>query len=692
MAAGLRGMGVKHSEGAHGYNAARRLIFGAMLGLMVAGTVNQVRGQPVRHFEAGYERDVNRFRWTANMHFNQRIGAWEFSTANRFSSDAFILFENRLSFRDESHVQWQLRRPFGNLYALRVEGVAAWYSLSRVFNQTILAGMRYSPHAYAWLEPVLGLAWDRRPGAVVDVGPAPVRLDAGPALGVRGALAPPPVNAYRLRLEGESTWQLINPRRGRAVRLHGRAERTYEGTRFLTDVRLLSFRRDAYQAVSFLNRNLATDKFSESIEATTSDTLSARIELDTHVHQQLRFVNRLDLSLNNRFIRNLRAPASTLFFDSDFNRRAFELESGLEYDTPDLAGRLAVRGGAEVERRSLANTADLPETQAAQKSALLKQADNDRGYLLIMGRARATVTHFLGLNVDATASTLRYNTPEINQDDRDELFYNGTFGVLLRPNRYFRINTQVFGTFFHTVYLKAIRSAENNVQRSLRFRPTVQWTPSRRSHVRLVSEVRATYTVDDFVLPGRRPTDQSARELSFEVDARQDLGQGVELHTTGSYSDLRLGRFFKKRFSEIPFDTLQTYSGWVRLKAGRRVSAEIGLRYFIRSDFDRATTVRYDQVDDAGDVLRDEGGTVLQSTISRPGRVSIEQIGPTGSLVWPMRNGSALRFEGWFTVQHIRQHLFGDLPEASARRIRRAGRRGIRSIIPNLSVSMLWNF
>ncbi|MFQ5572323.1 MAG: hypothetical protein ACE5G0_21820, partial [Rhodothermales bacterium] len=161
---------------------------------------------------------------------------------------------------------------------------------------------------------------------------------------------------------------------------------------------------------------------------------------------------------------------------------------------------------------------------------------------------------------------------------------------------------------------------------------------------------------------------------------------------SGSYADLRLGRLLWDAFAEIPFDTLRTYSGWIHVQAGRRIMADIGLRVFIRTDFERVLTVRYPRVDEEGRELTDEQGDVLLSSISRPGRQSIEQIGPTAALIWSMGSGSAVRLDGWLNVQHIRRRLYGLLPEGSADRIRRAARRGTRKLIPNLSLSVVWNF
>ncbi len=652
-----------------------------------------VRAQPARQFSAGFERDVNRYRWSAGLRFDQRFGVWDVALTNRFSSDAFILFADELSFRDENRLVWRAGRPLGGRFGLRFHGEAAWFSLSRVFSQAAYAGLRYALRPGVWVEPMAGVAWDQRPGALIEAGTeAPLRTDAGPAFGVRLGAAPPLINGYRINVEGEGAWQLINPRRARALRLHGRAERSFEGTRFTSEVRLSSFRRDAYQAVSFLNRNTPTSRLSETVEATTSDTLTAALELDAPLFRGIRLLTRLDVSVNSRLVRTLGAPADVLFFDSDFKRRSFDLETGMRYETPDVEVRLGLLGGAEVERRILANREALPTAQAAQKSDLLRQADFDRGYVTLLGRARANLTRFLALNFDGTASVLRHDTPEVNPDDRDEVFYNGSFGARFRLSRYLQADVQLFGSYFHTVYLRAERSAENNVQRSLRLRPAVTWTPAPRTRMRLSSEVRATYTVDDFVLPGRRPTDQSAREMRYNLDVTHDFGADVQVRAAGSLSELRLGRFLSDRFAEIPFDTLRTYSGWLRLRTGRRVSAEIGFRFFIRSDFDRATTVRYARVDAEGNPIRDEAGNALTATITRPGRERIEQVGPTFAIEWPMRRRSALRLDGWLTVQHVRQRLYGGLPEDLADRIRRAGRRGVRTLIPNLAVTMLWVF
>lgn len=648
-------------------------------------------GQNRRSLQTSFERDVNRYRWAAGLEVNQRIAAWQLRASNQFSSDAFILFNDLLSFRDENLFNWTLSQSGQKRIRPRFKGHLAWFSQSRVLSQDLYASTIFMPTKGISIEPSIGIAIDQRPGALRETGIAPLKRDAGPAFGGRILISPDALSDYQVNLDAGGNMQLINPRRGRQLSMRGRAERLFNETRLASTISYSNFRRDAYQGVSFLNRDATTSARRESIEATTSDTLFVGIELETPFTQNLQFTSRVDFSANNRKIRTFRAPDESLFFDTDFNRRSVDAEVGLLYEISRITSWLTITGGAEVEQRQLSNRDILPPIQATQKGDLLKQADYDRSFFTVRWRNRVSVTNWLFTRIEGAASILRHDTPASNQDDRDEAFYTGQFGVQYIPNAYLQASLDLYGTYYHTVYLKARRSAENNVQRSLRLRPSVVWTPNNRTYWRLSSEVRATYTVDDFLLEGRRPTDQSAREIQYDGEFKQNLGNGFEIVATGGLSDLRLGRFLADSFAEIPFDTLRTYSGWLKLRSAGRLNSEIGVRLFVRSDFERAGNVRYRRLDEDGNFIVDEQGNVLRSTITRPTRRWIEQIGPTFAIAWPMKRQSTLRLDGWMNIQHIRQRLYGDLPEALAAHIRAEAIRGSRKIIPNLSISVLWN-
>ena len=641
--------------------------------------VQSTSGQGI--FTGGFERDINRYRWSALFQLSQPINGWQIDLSNLFRSDAFILFDDRLSFRDENQTNLTVKKPFGDK-RVAVYGSMGWFSLSRVLRQNLLAGFRFPVAEKVWLEPLVGASLDQRPGFSEGPGRAPLRTDAGPAVGIRFDVPATSVDAYKVSMSGEGLIQSLAPRRSEMFRFDAVAERTFDGTRLRTQVKVARIRRDAYQAASFLNRDEKSSRVAETVESTHSDTLVATVLIERPVARGTVISGRLEFSTNSRTIETLRAPDEAIFFDSEFQRRMLEGELSSTFVRDQSFVRFSLRAGAEVEDRQLSNESDLPPAQASQKQNLLRQADYDRGFFQVQFNFRTPVGGRTVLQANVSANIFRHDTPKVNPDDRDELYFDGRLGASFRLTRYVELQIQINGTSYHTVYLKSERSAENNVQRSLRFRPTVIWKPSPTTRINMMTEVRANYTVDDFLLPGRRPTDQSARELSYNLDAEHDFGRGIRIRVTGRWSDLRLGRFLDEAFAEIPFDTLRSTSTWVRLNVGTKIQAEIGIRMFIRSDFDRAITIRYDASDGSGQL----------STISRMGRRKISQIGPTTSLVWPLRRGAFLRFDGWATFQVVNAKLYGDLPDGFERVIRAAAKRGIRTLIPNLSVTMHWLF
>lgn len=632
--------------------------------------------------QAGFERDVNRYAWTSEADVSLGVRSWKVDVANRFRSDAFILFDDQLSFRDENRLLIRALAPSkaGTLDFVAVAR-ADWYSLSRVFRQDSWFGVRYGKQGPLWIEPVLGLVIDSRPGFGTLAQQAPIRTDVGPGFGVQFGLPPQTVSGYRVEVAGAAQIEQIAPRVGQLFRTTASAGKLFDNTTIRTRMEAASVRRDAYQSASFLNREEEGVRKSETVESTRSDTLNLYLEVDSHVAEPVWITGGLDISTNSRSVQTLRAPSDALFFDSNFNRRTVEANVAVRWVKQNTTIRLAAIAGAEVERRRLDNADDLPSSQAAQKLSLLRQADNDRGYLSLQQSVDATLRPWWRLQFDGSANILRHDTPEVNPDDRDELLFNAQVGSLFRIREGLEFTFQVLGSWFHTVYIKADRSAENNVQRSLRYRPSVEWRPTRQTKVRVGSEVRATYTVDDFLLPGRRPTDQAAREMKHEIDIEHAPRNDLRILLSTRFSDLRLGRFLDKVFAEIPFDTLKTYSGWARIQTGKTVQAELGIRFFIRTDFDRSASVRYINP-----------STTSETSITRMGRTRIDQIGPTTAISWYMRSNSFLRLEGWAMMQRISHQLYGELPEGLELTISKAASKGKTTIIPNVSVTMQWSW
>jgi len=655
----------------------KRILLAGFMLLEISGSYSMA--QITLQQKTEFAREVNRYRWSSETAWNGDFGKWKIDMANRFHSDAYLQFNNRLRFRDEDRFDLTALRPISRRYNTIIQGGVDWFGSGRASSQLLLFGVQMRPVTDLRIETSAGIATDRRPGIVQGTQGAPLRIDTGPAVALSAVLDSREIQGYRISFRSDAAWQRITPRRIGDLALSATAARSFGLTRLESLVRFSSHRRDTYQAVSFLNRGQARDP--ESIEATTSDTLDANFQIQTPIMKRLRVIAQADVRLNQRRIRTPKAPEESIIFETNFARQTLNGQVSLHYEKERIDAQLRAEYGAINERRVLSNREELPPSEAIQKRNLLQQADYDEGVFALSGRFRGVVLPELTILFIGSSRIVRHDTPLVNLDDRDEIYHTGTLAISHRRSRYLRVELRLFGSYHHTVFLNAERSAENSIQRTLRLRPSIEWTPASFTKIRLASEVRATYTADDFVLPGRRSSDQSARELRIESEIEHRIFMGTDLRFTANVSDLRLGRLSWESFTEIPFDTLRTYSAWLRVQTGRRLRGELGWRIFLRSDYDRTITVQYQ--------LPSDEAEITPGSITRQGKRWVIQSGPSGAVYWT-RGQTTLRLETWANRQRLRYRLYGQLPASSEQVIRRAARKGTRRLIPLISLSVTW--
>lgn len=625
-------------------------------------------GQSFPGWVTRFERDVNRFRYESTVRSRVGVGVWTAEAEALFRTDGFEGFGQQLTLRDELAARIRIDRgPFG------VRSRTLAFPQSRVLTHETLAGW-----TYRWQggEADLrgGMAADQRPGARLSSSP-PLRTDVGPA------------GAFRLGQEVHPEWgiaqgtleirgALLSPRASGEIRATGQALYLAGPLELEAETRASRFMRDSYQAASFLNRDLPQE---ETVERTYTDTLLVRIVARTEPFRGVTMQAATDGSFAARRVRSLRAAQDALVYDTDVERRAAGFTAEMQYSHGNLRATAAMEAQASVERRTLMNAGSLPPAQATQTRDLLRQADFDRGFLGVRGQVEWSSPR-AALGLLASANMLRHDTPELNPDDRDEArrFVQGHFGWRLSPTLQSEIT--LLASENHAVYLKRERSAESARQRSLRLRPAVVWTPG-TAILRLGSEVRATYTRDDFQLPGRASRDQAARELRHELSADLPFVYPLRLRAEGSRADLRLGRLVPDRFAEIPLDTLITTLGEFRLVAPGKVTAEAGVRFFVRDGFQRALTVTWQRE-----------GVEGSRTITRPGRQQYVQAGPVSRIVWHPAEKTRVSFEGWWMRQNVRATLYGALPAADAAFIQNAARRINRRTLPAATLSVQWTW
>jgi len=185
-------------------------------------------------------------------------------------------------------------RRLGSVLDAILRGYVDWFGSGRALAQGLLAGIAYRPLRAVSIVPLAGVAADRRPGPPQSDGTIVQHSDAGPAGGGAVKVASRTVAGYLVDLDAEGIWENLTPRRGHRVHIAGSAERAFGEARLSSAMRISSRRRDTYQAASFLNRDQLQS--AQSVEATTSDTLDARLQLLAPVAAGLRVIAQPDLT------------------------------------------------------------------------------------------------------------------------------------------------------------------------------------------------------------------------------------------------------------------------------------------------------------------------------------------------------------------------------------------------------------
>lgn len=638
--------------------------------------------------ETRLERDRTRVRGDVRTRVRLRAGPWQVRAEQRTLADGFgsLRTENgrrAYDWRDDLWLAVEAWRPLGAGRRLGASSFTSWLPQSRVTRHETFLALAFRPEAGLRATARAGAALDARPGALGPVGEAvPLRQDAGPALGLDVQYADENA-APGLVLDGRASGALLGARRAGDVLGQARYRLAQRRVNVRADARYRLTRRDAYNAVPFSG---PPRPVAEAVEATTSDTLDARLDADLPlatlpVAGPVRLAVAGALGRTNRRLRTPGALPGALAFDTDFARQTLDLDAALVVDRPGLSARAGLRTGAARETRRLANGAALPPIEAARKADLLGQTDFDRGTTALVGALRVERGRFFAL-VDAERSILRVDTPDANADDRDEARTYGRALVQLALFDGFAVRTEAVGTDLHTVYLRRARSAESQRQRTVQLRPGVDATFGRNTHLSLGTEVRATYTRDDFTLPGRDRADQSAREWRLESAFDHTFASGplagLRLDAEARGGDLRLGRLLPDRFAEVPYDTLRTVTLAAFVSGGYRWRYRVGWRHFRRSDAERALSVPFARPD----------GTA--ATFTRAGQSVFVQTGPSAALMLPLARGSEVHLEGWYAVQRTRAVLSGPPPPAAdAEAIARAAR-GVLRLQPTVVVAARW--
>lgn len=626
---------------------------------------------PLLDGDTRFQRQLDALQWDLGGGLSLSGDSYSVSFDNTFNSRMFLRDGSATNIQDENILHFNGRLQLNdNLYSVGYGRVYRYTSVD-VRQDFMMAGLGYDLPGATSIELMGGIFSDHRHN----------ELDQGPTFAARVTSQPIRAGGWSFRPEGWTHYADIDRRTYQSMR--GETEVAYQSemVSFQSRIRLARSVRESYQPSSFFNRDVT-----DMIEGVTSDTTSADVRLEVPLIGPVEGHFSLNTQMVDRRFesRSLTEEPKDLF-DTETTRERLDLQVSAVLPAGATNLELGLEYQVANRRARLLNPEDFAEEQIARRNEVLQNATFSQNRFGLFTRNRFGISEGHTVLLDGRVSILQYDTPELNVDDRDELYIWSLLGSEHHISDYLSAGFTLSGEATHQVYLQAERSIDNHWRRSLRLRPYFQWMPFESLRIRQNFGIRANYTVDDFELPGRRSNNQSSREFSFNTQVDWNFASDWNISGEASRSELRIGRLFWDSFTEIPTDTLTTYNFELMLtRSIGRAEISAGGRYFIKVDYLPQTTLTT--------TIPDDDGGEQPISQSAPGRQITRQIGPSVDINIPFSSGNRLQFRGWLQNQGVNRHLYMTYPDEVAEFFRREERRTSRRLYPNMEMQVSFQF
>ncbi len=624
------------------------------------------------HGETHFSRQRDAMRWQYLGGVAVDEGNFSMQMSNRFRSRLHLSGGEAQNIQDENDLNLAMRHWLSDDWA--ATGLAQSYS----FTTTNLRqdaghiGILYNPHEEIEFSLMGGIMSDRRSE----------NLDQGPSALFRARSRPFQVGDFTFHPTAEAQYARIDPREYTTLRFQTGSQYRMDDFLMQADLVLSRGVRESYQPSSFFNRD-----FTNIIESIQNDSTALDVRVRLPVTEGVGLTIDLYTMSNVRVVtsRPIQDDFDDDLFDTRTQRQEIQLQAESDYRFNRSQIALGLNFGYINRGSRLINTDPFTDDQITRRNEVLRNSNFDQSRLEIYTQNRLRLSDNNELSLRAQTGILRYDTPDINLDDRDELNY-----LILITNRhifspYFDLTVRAGGEATHYVYLSATRSMENNWRRTIRLSPMIRWQPHDRLELRNSFLVRANYTVEDFQMEGRPKNDQSSREYAIRSDADLTLAEGWNLELNGSRSELRIGRLHWDTFQETPTDTLITYdvNAMVVRQSGRH-RIGVGGRFFMRRDYLPQATITTE--------IENEEGLMVPVTRTAPGLQISRQLGPSIDIDLHFFSGNRLIISGWLQRQRTYRTLYTTYGEDVADAFRREERQSVRRTYPNLEIRAVFAF
>jgi len=571
-----------------------------------------------------FDRNLNTYNWVGRAAIDTvvrgvRVGFLQQYAANIIEFQAVPAGSPPKLQSSQQSLSLLVGAPVSEIFVPQVRWSSFVYSdnkgtgLNNASSYSLLGGMEYSPFLGISVTPLAGYRWDTQAG----IG------DRGATYGV-GARAPGfDTDGYLISGVAQYRQDYLNPRRLEGDFAHITVEKQFT-----------SFTRDSLDLGLNRNRHEFYQPADSNIESRIEQVFSLANKLDYELDPALSttvFVSVMGRGLDNN-LKNWNATVpSDLQFDTHIDE--FRFDTYLQTAYHAIGSRAGAWMRLNYSERTESHTAKLPASPTADEEARYLESnaqegikDNTSRRTILSGYLDLPMTLSDRLSMSGSVGILRYDTPsDLNVEDRDELLIALGLSTTHQISRTLALELSLDGTLNHLVYLLKERSANNNINRILRFSPRTIFRPMSGFTTLNGFEVLANYTVYDFEqeLPAvksfayRQVGWVDSTSIDFTSRIGCDLFTYLRVYQQG---ELQWSAFREREESAA---TEQTYSVQVRVSPARSTLFAVGIRYFGQWHYTYSN-----------------GDRALDSFLS--------SVGPTCTILWDPGAHTRIQFQGWY--------------------------------------------
>jgi len=585
---------------------------------------------PGKGIEFGVDKITNTFVWTGNADVDIATSVGQFRFVNQYRSSAFRTASVATRDDQQSQIAWEvpiaatLRSVLRQGWLLSQDSRSVGLNSLQRINGAL--GIVYTPIPEASIEALGGLESSSQLG----------NNATGPVAIVKGILDNYLVDEWNISSSAIADWQQLDARRTNTdADLSARISRTIDdGTSLKLSAQTTMRGREFFTSVA-PSLPLNVEQRRENLQQVYAD-ISYGISSELGIG----FTGSL---LSNSIDRSYDTPMQDIALTSvsrQLSELAIDAEAHIQYRMQSFSGYVS---GSVYQRSEQNGVVDLfglggAPLQAVRAQEFQRDNETFRTRLLVRGEFLATDRDTMRL--DVSGWLLRYDTPSpLNDDDRDELSTIATLSWSRKISPSLSMSLGVSGQYLHLVFLRATRSAFNNVNRVLRLSPSFVLR-TKAVMMQPQFEILANYTAYDY-----EGLSSAARSFSFRQVSYRD-SMRLRLTSMFNIESQVLFRYFERAslqwgaFAESP-------------ETG---NLEYLVKLFLTTDISPLASVQ------TGIRLYTLDQRSIAIGVPQILTGSLHSIGPEVALRYATTAGSTLSLAGWYEFQTINVTQWRRLP------------------------------